>query len=162
VRTLFISLCAAQNGLQHQAEKHAGSAADERIPEIGNGQIEVENKHKRLRRQRRPENRRAANAPDEKRHDKQAEHHAVKNGAKNVHGLNQVFRQMRVKGKADGYQSPKRGEPFRCGHALGVGRVAFDEMAVEVNGGGLEPSALSSADFEDSAAATKTPPRAGR
>ena len=102
----------AQNHLQHQAERHARRAADERIPEIGNRELEIQHEHQRLRRQRRPKYRRAADAPDEKCHDKQTEHHAVKNGAEYVHGLNQIFHEVRVERKANRDQSPKCREHF--------------------------------------------------
>ena len=132
----FFRQCRSNKFLQHDAQKHARRAADERIPEVGNGKSEVEDKIKCLRNQGRPENRRAANVPDEKCHDKKAEHHAVKNGAKNVHRLDQIFREMSVEGEANRDQPPKCGEPFWDATQPRRGRrVALDEMAVKVNGG---------------------------
>ena len=91
-----------------EAENHARRAADERIPEIGNGKIEIEDEDERLRRQRRPKNGRAADAPDKKCHDKKAEHHAVKNGAQNVHGLDQIFRRDVRKVRRQSRRTPKK------------------------------------------------------
>ena len=90
-----------------QAEHHASGAADEVVPEIADAERKIEHEHQRLRRQRRPEHRRAAHAAEKKRHQEQPEHHAIKNRADDVDRLNQVLRQVRKQREARARPAPK-------------------------------------------------------
>src|ERR1039458_1687936 len=77
------SLCGpsirTNRSLQDQAEQHAGGAADKVVPKIADFERKIEDKDQGLGNQRRPEDGRAADPPDEKCHQKQGQHDAVEN-----------------------------------------------------------------------------------
>src|SRR5664280_1395318 len=90
-----LSAARAERRLQDQAEQDAGRAPDEIVPEIADAEREVERKHKALGRQRGPENRRPAHAPEKERDQEQGKQDSVKNGTDDVDGLYEVFGHVR-------------------------------------------------------------------
>ena len=86
-----------------------------------------------MRGQRAPEDGRAADTFDKKRHQKQGQHHAIKNGADDVDGLDEVLRQMAAQRKGQRHQAPEQREPFRGPDIVVVGRVAPDQVPVKIN-----------------------------
>ena len=121
-------------------------AADEIIPEIGNIERretvaqKIKCEDQRLRPDRRPKHGRAADLFQKKCHEENSQHHAVKNRANDVDGLDQIFREAGEQREGDGDKSPERGEPFRGADiARLVVRGERTEMPPEVNGrGGAE------------------------
>ena len=86
--------------------------------------VTVEHEHQQLRRERRPEHGRAADPPQEERHEEQAEHHAVEDRGDDVDRLDQVLGQVGEQREADRDQPPEHGEPLRGGDVVRVGRPA--------------------------------------
>jgi len=86
--------------------------------------------------QRGPEDGRAADAFEEKRDEKNAEHDTIEDRAKDIDRFDQVLGEAGEQGKRDGEYSPKRREPFRDADiARLVRRRQRAELPPQVNRG---------------------------
>ena len=94
--------------MQDRGEDKDARAADEIVPKVTDIECEEENEHERLRDDGGKENRRAAHVAQEKRDQEKSENAAVKNGAENVAGFDQVFDQAGERRDGDRDQSPDR------------------------------------------------------
>src|ERR1700753_2305640 len=96
---------------------------------------QVERKDKGLRDDGRPEHGGTADLLQEKSHEEYSQHHAVENGANDVDGFDQVFREPGEQRKSDSHDAPQRGKPFSgadiARFIVGGERT---EMPPEING----------------------------
>ena len=111
----------AQAGSATPRLKHdAGGAADEVVPEIADARApktDGAGYEGACAADGRPEHRRAADALEKERHQKEAEHDAVEDRAEDVDGLDQVLREAGEERERDRDAAPERREPFaRRGH----------------------------------------------
>src|SRR5206468_12391810 len=102
----------AEDRLQEQTEGDAGRAADEVVPEIADVEGTVHHDHQGLSGHGRKEDRTAAHAPEEKRHQKDPQHDTVEDRSQDIDRLDEVLGEAGEERERYGEETPQGGEPL--------------------------------------------------